>query len=269
VRVRPGDKVGREQLVHYVTRPPFAEDQRQLLDEERVRLELRRPLRSGQTEIILHPLALLRRLVWLVPPPRHCPRGGSKEPHRRAYSGADARGGGSVIVPPDPIRPSPRPQRKFRPAVVLAGRISVQRMFALDRPPLRAPDPRTLPRGLGPAPRPSVRRPRLRLPGLPRKAQAGGRSPVPSRRNLAQDQPHLPRRRPGPTDGPALPRLAGGELTQGLSPVPARASTRRPRPLSSPAPRSSIRTHQPLPSGAPLSPMRSPSTPPSQSGGAA
>jgi hypothetical protein len=129
VRVRPGDKVGREQLVHYVTRPPFAEDQRQLLDEERVRLELRRPLRSGQTEIILHPLALLRRLVWLVPPPRHCPRGGSKEPHRRAYSGADARGGGSVIVPPDPIRPSPRPQRKFRPAVVLAGRISVQRML--------------------------------------------------------------------------------------------------------------------------------------------
>jgi hypothetical protein len=48
VRVRQGDRVGRQQLVRYVTRAPFAEDQIEVLDEERVRFELRSPLRGGQ-----------------------------------------------------------------------------------------------------------------------------------------------------------------------------------------------------------------------------
>jgi hypothetical protein len=120
----------------YVTRPPFAEAQLQRLDEERVRLELRSPVRSGQKEIILHPLALLphlrtslrsgrghvprtdgkqacrrprrvRRLAWLIPPPRQ---------HQIRYAGLLA------------------PNAALRPAVVPAGRISVQRMpFPTDR----------------------------------------------------------------------------------------------------------------------------------------
>jgi hypothetical protein len=60
VRVRPGDKVGREQLVRYVTRP---------LRRRSAPTSTRAPapLRSGQKEIILHPLALLRRLAGSSP----------------------------------------------------------------------------------------------------------------------------------------------------------------------------------------------------------
>ena len=35
-----------------------------------MRFAFRSPSRSGQRELVLHPLALLRRLAWLVPPPR-------------------------------------------------------------------------------------------------------------------------------------------------------------------------------------------------------
>jgi hypothetical protein len=153
--------------------------------------------------------------------------------------------------PPDPIRRSPRPQRRPPPAIVPAGRIGEQgKVFPTDRhfEPL-TPDPTAWP---GPAPRPGVRRRRLRLPG---KAQAGGRGRSPSRRHLAQDPPHLPRRRPGPTGGPALPRPAPGELTQGLSPLLARARTRRPRPsvFARPSPQSG--DSSPPPSGGPPSLM--------------
>lgn len=107
VRVRHGDKVGRQQLVRYVTRPPFAEDQLEFLDDERVRVKLRSPLRNGQEQIILHPLALLRRLTWLIPPPRQ---------HQIRYAGVLA------------------PAAALRPVVVPAGRISVQgALFPTDR----------------------------------------------------------------------------------------------------------------------------------------
>ena len=70
VRVRADDRAGRAQLIRYVARPPFAEAQLEVIDDEQVRLELRSPSRSGQRELVLHPLVLLRRLAWLVPPPR-------------------------------------------------------------------------------------------------------------------------------------------------------------------------------------------------------
>jgi hypothetical protein len=70
VRVRADDRVGRAQLIGYAARPPFAEAQLEVIDEEQVRFTFRSPSRSGQRELVLHPLALLRRLAWLVPPPR-------------------------------------------------------------------------------------------------------------------------------------------------------------------------------------------------------
>ncbi|NJM56039.1 MAG: hypothetical protein HC841_09255 [Verrucomicrobiae bacterium] len=114
VRVAAGDEKGRLQLCLYVARPPFAEAQLEVLDEDRVGLSFRSPMRSGQRDLVLHPLALIphlqtryaraggtflrtkgrqacppprrvRRLAWLVPPPSHCPRDGSNEPYRRAY----------------------------------------------------------------------------------------------------------------------------------------------------------------------------------------
>ena len=71
VRVSARDRRGREQLVRYVARPPFAESQLEHLDDERIKLKLRSPTRGAKREIVVHPLVLLRRLAWLVPPPRH------------------------------------------------------------------------------------------------------------------------------------------------------------------------------------------------------
>ncbi|MFN9809086.1 MAG: transposase [Deltaproteobacteria bacterium] len=68
VRVRADDRLGRAQLIRYVSRPPFAEAQVEVVDEEQVRFVLRSPSRSGQGELRLHPLALLRRLAWLDVP---------------------------------------------------------------------------------------------------------------------------------------------------------------------------------------------------------
>ncbi len=44
-----------------------------MLDEDRVRFTRPSPARGGQTEVVLHPLVLLRRLAGLVPPPRQHP----------------------------------------------------------------------------------------------------------------------------------------------------------------------------------------------------
>ena len=107
VRVRADDRAGRAQLIRYVARPPFAEAQVEVVDEEQVRFVLRSPSRSGQGELRLHPLALLRRLAWLVPPPR---------PHQvRAFG---------VLAP----------AARLRPKVVPVGRVAVQgRWFGTQR----------------------------------------------------------------------------------------------------------------------------------------
>ncbi|MBM4386029.1 MAG: transposase [Deltaproteobacteria bacterium] len=96
VRVAAGDEPGRERLCRYLMRPPFASAQLELVEEERVRLTLRSPARSGQRSIELHPLALMRRLAWLVPPPRQ---------HQLRYAGvlAPAARLRSAVVPVGPV----------------------------------------------------------------------------------------------------------------------------------------------------------------------
>ena len=72
VTVDKDDREGLERLCLYVTRPAFAEDQLCVEPDGRVQLTLRSPTTSGQRVIHLEPLAFLRRLAWLVPPPgRH------------------------------------------------------------------------------------------------------------------------------------------------------------------------------------------------------
>ncbi len=90
-----------------VVSPPLAEAQLGLLDDERVRVEFRSPSRSGQSAIILHPIALMRRLAWLVPPPGK---------HQIRYCGVLA------------------PAARLRALVVPAGRVSVQRVLFGPRP---------------------------------------------------------------------------------------------------------------------------------------
>jgi hypothetical protein len=97
VNIEAGDHRGREQLCRYLLRPAFAEEQFSETEDGRIRFELRRPARSGQSVILLDPLQLLRRLAWLVPPPRQ---------HQLRYAG--------VLAPAAALRrevvPKPAPK---------------------------------------------------------------------------------------------------------------------------------------------------------------
>jgi len=97
VTVKEGDKLGREKLCRYAARPPFAEDQIRLTGDGMVRFTLRSPAKNGQRAILLEPLRFLRRIAWLVPPPRQ---------HQVRYHG--------VLAPAakmrSPIIPRPRPK---------------------------------------------------------------------------------------------------------------------------------------------------------------
>ena len=70
VRIKAKNREGREKLVAYASRPPFCENQLRVIDDERVRLHLRSKTKAGQTFVDFHPVQLLRRLAWLIPPPR-------------------------------------------------------------------------------------------------------------------------------------------------------------------------------------------------------
>lgn len=106
VRIKAQDKKGREQLLRYACRPPFAQEQFQVLDEERIRFQLRSPMPSGQEEIVFHPIALMQKLAWLVPPPHQ---------HQIRYAGVLA------------------PAARLRPSVVPAGRVAIQGVWFAER----------------------------------------------------------------------------------------------------------------------------------------
>ena len=64
------DRAGLERLCRYGARPPFAHQRLRLTPAGRVAYRLRRPWFTGQTELVLEPVAFLRRLAALIPPPR-------------------------------------------------------------------------------------------------------------------------------------------------------------------------------------------------------
>ena len=68
--MRRGDKAGRERLAQYCARPPFAESQLSPAPDGRIAFELSRSRWSGQTHVVFEPLRLIRRVAWMVPPPR-------------------------------------------------------------------------------------------------------------------------------------------------------------------------------------------------------
>jgi hypothetical protein len=59
-----------ERLLRYGLRPPFAQKRLSLTPDGRVRLKLRKPYYTGQTEIVLKPREFLRRLIATIPPKR-------------------------------------------------------------------------------------------------------------------------------------------------------------------------------------------------------
>jgi hypothetical protein len=64
------DRDGLERLARYGARPPFAHRRLHLTPSGQVAYRLRRPWFTGQTELVLSPVAFLRRLAALIPPPR-------------------------------------------------------------------------------------------------------------------------------------------------------------------------------------------------------
>ena len=70
LRVEANRRETLERLLRYGSRPPFAQKRLSLTPSGKVRLELRKPLRTGQTQLVLEPEAFLRRLFAIIPPPR-------------------------------------------------------------------------------------------------------------------------------------------------------------------------------------------------------
>jgi hypothetical protein len=63
------DRAGLEALCRYGLRAPFSNDRLSLDPDGRVRLRLLRPKADGRSDVVLDPVAFLRRLAVLVPAP--------------------------------------------------------------------------------------------------------------------------------------------------------------------------------------------------------
>jgi len=70
LRIEKGDRQGRERLLRYGLRPPFADEQIQLTGDGRIAFALRKARKNGDTHRFFTPLQFLRRLAWLCAPPR-------------------------------------------------------------------------------------------------------------------------------------------------------------------------------------------------------
>jgi hypothetical protein len=69
VRLAADDDVGRERLVRYCTRPPFALERIEVLRDGRIAYLLKVP-RKGRTHWIMAPMELMARLAALIPRPK-------------------------------------------------------------------------------------------------------------------------------------------------------------------------------------------------------
>jgi len=70
VRIEAGDRAGRERLLRYCARPPFALDRLHEVETQRLLYEGTKPGPGGNGPLLLTLLKLLDRLAALVPPPR-------------------------------------------------------------------------------------------------------------------------------------------------------------------------------------------------------
>jgi hypothetical protein len=68
VRIAGDDDRGRERLVRYCTRPPFALDRIEVLRDGRIAYQLKVP-RKGRTHRVMAPMEFMGRLAALVPTP--------------------------------------------------------------------------------------------------------------------------------------------------------------------------------------------------------
>jgi hypothetical protein len=89
VAISGGEGRGRQRLLRYCARPPFAGERLDWIDAERVRNRLPRPRPDVCGELIVSPPELIERVAALVPPPRR---------HRLRYYG--------VLAPNARLRPA-------------------------------------------------------------------------------------------------------------------------------------------------------------------
>ena len=87
VRVEGADLAGRERLLRYCARPPFALDHVHQHDAEHLVYPIPKPRPDGPRTLVLTPLALIDKVAALVPSPRV---------HRHRYYG--------VLAPNAPLR---------------------------------------------------------------------------------------------------------------------------------------------------------------------
>ncbi len=101
VRIEAADRAGRERLLRYCARPPFALERLRELDAEHLVYDSAKP-GPGATALRLTPLELLERLAALVPPPRV---------HRHRYYG--------VLAPNAPLRQAVTAMATLPPAAAV------------------------------------------------------------------------------------------------------------------------------------------------------
>ncbi len=106
--IAPDDRAGLEKQIRYGARPAFAQSRLSTTPSGKVSYKLKRPWFNGQTHVTLEPVAFLRRLTALIPPPRT---------HLTRFHGAFAPAAklrpaltDLVPAPPDDAAATPEPE---------------------------------------------------------------------------------------------------------------------------------------------------------------
>jgi hypothetical protein len=130
VRIAAADRAGRERLLRYCARPPFALDRLRELDPERLLYESTKPGPGGNGSLLLTPLELLDRLAALVPPPRiHRHRCfGVLAPNSLLRTAVTALASIAITPPPAPT-PQPAAEPAYRRAARYAWALLLARIY--------------------------------------------------------------------------------------------------------------------------------------------
>lgn len=130
VRIEAADRAGRERLLRYCARPPFALDRLRELDREHLIYDHPKPGPGGSGPQLLTPLELLDRLATLVPPPRiHCHRYfGVLAPNSPLRTAVTALALAATTSPPAP-NPQPAAQAAHRRAARYAWALLLARIY--------------------------------------------------------------------------------------------------------------------------------------------
>ena len=132
VRIGAKDRDGLERLCRYGARPAFSQKRLSLTDDGRVSYRLKRPWPDGRLHITMEPVAFLRRIAGIIPPPRF---------HLTRYAGilspnAKHRAQALALVPPgprdSPITPSRPMAKKGASRRRLPWADLLERVFAVD-----------------------------------------------------------------------------------------------------------------------------------------